>query len=312
MLSKLRSFRFQGLLFIFISGCTREFEAEQDHFQYTNIYDFYTRQSEITDPGKYAGLFDELPGDPVELAVIVQGLCVYEAYFSSRGLKIPRKQKGYENHNVEVLLRKILRLNQEPLSESRDIQEKIAVICSNYATLYCSMLRHKNIPARVRSGYSTYFFPGKFDNHYVCEYWDADEKRWIQADAQLDSLHMAYFKIDFDPFDLPRDKFICGGEAWFMVKEEGYDPSLFGLGGDNWEGGMQFVRPGVYSDFINLNKFEVHPWDMHPDWDQAGKLEVSFIDRIARTTLDDARFKERIKLYEEFGELRLPAGWKPK
>ena len=294
-----------------ISGCNRGFEPDSGHFQFEDIYHFYSKQSEITDPGNYAYLYEDLPEDPIALAKVVQGICIHEAFFSSRGIKPSGKQKGYENHRVEELLRKIHQLNQKPLTKERSSDEKLAVICSNYAALYCSMLRFKGIPCRVRSGYSSYFFPGKYDNHYVCEYWNAAEERWIMTDPQLDSFHMAYFKIDFDPFDIPEDKFINGGQAWFMVRQDGYDPDLFGLGGGGgWEGGMEFLRPGVFSDFITLNKFEVQPWDIHPVWDKPGTLPLSFIDGVARSTLDDIYFEDRILLYESHEVLKLPRNFK--
>jgi len=133
------------------------------------------------------------------------------------------------------------------------------------------------------------------------------------VDPQLDDRHMNYFKIDFNPHDLPRGKFICGGNAWLMCRNENYDPFLFGLGGGaTWDGGMDFVRPGVFSDLITLNKFEVQPWEIHLTWDDPSKLELDFIDSVAITTESDVYFKDRIALYKSFDFLRLPKNWKAK
>ena len=84
--------------------------------------------------------------------------------------------------------------------------------------MLCAFLRHKGIPARARCGFSTYFEPGKYVDHWVCEYWNAGEARWVQVDAQLDSLRSASSKPDFDPLDVPRDRFLVAGDVWQQIR----------------------------------------------------------------------------------------------
>jgi hypothetical protein len=49
-------------------------------------------------------------------------------------------------------------------------------------------LRAKGIPARGRCGFGAYFNPPFFEDHWVCEYWDADKERWILVDTQFDEV----------------------------------------------------------------------------------------------------------------------------
>ena len=39
-------------------------------------------------------------------------------------------------------------------------------------------VRAQGTPARARCGFGAYFGKGRFEDHWVCEYWDAAEERW--------------------------------------------------------------------------------------------------------------------------------------
>jgi transglutaminase-like putative cysteine protease len=49
--------------------------------------------------------------------------------------------------------------------------------CNSYALMLVSMLRANGVPARSRCGFGAYFNPPKFEDHWVCEYWNADRRR---------------------------------------------------------------------------------------------------------------------------------------
>jgi hypothetical protein len=55
------------------------------------LLDFYRRLGPMTDPGRYASLFDPLPHDVGELARIVQGLAIHEfaRYQDDERLRVP-------------------------------------------------------------------------------------------------------------------------------------------------------------------------------------------------------------------------------
>ena len=79
------------------------------------------------------------------------------------------------------------------------------------------MLREQGIPARSRCGFGAYFEPGKFIDHWVCEYWNAGDSRWKLVDPQMDAVQRNAFKLDFNPLDVPRNRFIIAGDAWQMA-----------------------------------------------------------------------------------------------
>lgn len=71
--------------------------------------------------------------------------------------------------------------------------------------------------------------PDHFEDHWVVEYWNRDQNRWVLVDAQLDELQRHVLKIDFDVLDVPRDQFIVGGAAWQMCRSGEQDADKFGI-----------------------------------------------------------------------------------
>jgi hypothetical protein len=170
------------------------------------------------------------------------------------------------------------------------------------------MLRHQGVPARARCGFGTYFLPDHYEDHWVCEYWNADESRWILVDPQLDDFQQKELKIQFDPLDVPRDQFVVGGQAWQMCRSGGADPEKFGI--FEWHG-MWFVRGNLVKDLASLNKVELLPWDgwglSDKDEQALALADMTLLDRIAQLTLaDDALFAEMQAIYESEEELRVP------
>jgi hypothetical protein len=174
-----------------------------------------------------------------------------------------------------------------------------------------AFLRHKRIPARARCGFSSYFQSGKYVDHWVCEYWNASESRWVQVDAQLDSLQVGVIKADFDPLDVPRDRFIVAGAAWQMIRDGRADADDFGIA-DMW--GAWFVRGDLALDVASLQKVELLPWEPFgiakapqstiPDTPEL----MALVDRAADLTAsgDDASISELLDLAASDARLHPP------
>jgi hypothetical protein len=160
-------------------------------------------------------------------------------------------------------------------------------------------LRHQGFPARARCGFGAYFIPDHFEDHWVAEYWNAEQQRWILVDAQLDALQCEALKIPFDPLDVPRDQFIVGGRAWQMCRSGRADPDSFGIFDMK---GMGFVRGDFIRDVAALNKVELLPWDC---WGIIEKPEenepddLKFLDILAELTSGDVPDFETVRnLYQ--------------
>jgi hypothetical protein len=145
------------------------------------------------------------------------------------------------------------------------------------------MLRHQAIAARVRCGFATYLSPGRYEDHWICEYWDAGERRWGRADAQLDALHRAYLGITFDSADIPQANFVTSDQAWHMARSGAAAADDFGHGNAN---GLWFLRVNVHRDLLALTNRHMSDWD---SWRHAtahskilGSANLANVDRLAR------------------------------
>jgi hypothetical protein len=114
---------------------------------------------------------------------------------------------------VARMLHEIERHNAKPLREPRAPAERMPCVCWHFSSFIAAILREQGVPARTRCGFGTHFSPGRFEDHWVAEYWNAAERRWVLVDAQLDDVQRRTFRVDFDPTDVPPDRFNLAADA---------------------------------------------------------------------------------------------------
>src|SRR5262249_23063596 len=140
-------------------------------------------------------------------------------------------------------------------------------VCRHFTLLLVAILRHKGYAARSRCGFGGYFEKGRYLDHWVGECWNAGEKRWVLVDAQLDDVQRRLVKIEVDPLDVPRDRFLVAGDAWSLCRAEVDDPDAFGIMDMK---GWWFIAGNVVRDIAALNRMEMLPWDVWGDMPQPG------------------------------------------
>jgi hypothetical protein len=276
------------------------------------ILDFYKVPGAMTSGGKHSGALQKLPDDPAALVAVVQGLAVHEyAPSDYYGFAVPQNRKG-ESHirSAEKMLDRIFDLDRRPLVVPREVEDRLVGVCHHFVVLLTAMLRAKGVPARARYGFGGYFNPGFFEDHSICEYWNAAESRWVLADPQFDEIWRQRLGINHDPLDVPRNRFFVAADAWAKCRAGEADASKFGIfrGGLR---GMWFIAGVLIRDLAALNKMEMLQWDSwgampRPDESISGD-QLAFFDRIAALTRDpDASFGEWRSLYETDDGLRVP------
>lgn len=274
---------------------------------------YYAQHGEVTQPGSFAPLFAPLPADFRALRDIVQGLVLHVFWAERYGVTPSEERKQELNYRaVERQLARLSELTAAPLTQALPPAGRLIGNCRDFSTLLCAMLRNRGIPARARCGFGTYFLPNHYEDHWVCEAWDSAEARWRLIDAQLDALQVSALHPDFDPLDVPRDRFIVGGQAWQMIRAGAASPDDFGVFDMH---GWAFVRGDLIRDFMALNKIELLPWDdwglMLPDPD-AAIIDVELMDEIAALTVGaDIQFAATRALYERETRLHPVPGWTP-
>jgi Transglutaminase-like superfamily len=274
--------------------------------------EYYASQSALSTPGRHAALFDALPSGPADLARTVQGLVIYEHVAESfYGCPLPAERRA-ESHirPLERIIEAILALDGRPLDVPRPPEKRLVGICRHFMLLAVAIFRHHGVPARGRGGFGAYFNPGTFEDHWVCEYWKADEGRWALLDAQFDEVFVRNLEIRHDVRDVPRRQFLTAPDAWRGCRRGEWDPDLFGIEFSRLRG-LWFVAGSLVRDLATLNGCEVLPWDVwgaQPVRDAALSAdELAFFDGIASLTADpDANFDALRQRYGEDPKLRLP------
>ncbi len=273
------------------------------------MQDFYATPGPITEPGNWGYLLDNLPTDVGELCRVVQGLVLHIFWADQYGVQLSEeRQEEVQLRFVQPQLERIVALDPRSLTEARPPSRRLVGNCRDFSVMLTTMLRHQGVPARARCGFGAYFEPGQFEDHWVAEYWNQGERRWVLVDAQLDALQHEVLGLMFDPLDVPRDQFIVGGKAWQICRNGEADPQAFGIADMH---GLWFVQGNFVRDVASLNKMELLPWDVwglmpYPDEDNSA-ADLAFLDELAELTAGDVPDFERVRrLYENDNRLRVP------
>lgn len=269
---------------------------------------YFAQYGKITNPGRYAHLYTDLPSNIPALVDIVQGLIVHVFWGERYGLNLSEERKAeVQLRTMERRLSRTLELDPNPLTTPRPNEKKIVGNCRDFSVTLASMLQSKGIPARPRCGFGAYFLPNHYEDHWVCEYRNHAENRWVLIDAQLDALQRNVLETSFDTLDVPRDQFIVGGAAWKMCRNGEANPDQFGIFDMN---GIDFVKGDFIRDVASLNKTELLPWDcwgmILTDYATLPPDDLSMLDRLADLTFGDVPNSDTVRqLYESDPRLRV-------
>jgi hypothetical protein len=278
-----------------------------------NPKDYYKSEGSMTAPGAHRAQLSALPKDLAELCEVVQGVLIHRdmaPFLYSLNLSKEQRDDGNIRPIAQMLTR-IHALDARPLTAAREPARRLPSVCRHFSLLLSSMLQEQGIPARPRCGFGAYFNQGKFEDHWVTEYWNDSEKRWILVDAQIDALQKKQFKPDFNTLDVPRDRFIIAGDAWQMCRAGRADPKNFGLSMIPGLQGMWFIAGNVVRDLASLNGMAMLPWDvwglMEMKDDALTDEKKALLDRVAQLTLaGDEAFAQVREIYESDERLRVP------
>jgi hypothetical protein len=277
-----------------------------------SLLEYYTATGKMTRGGGYATMLEALPRDVASLTRIVQGLALHEFVASGfYGVDVPEARRG-ESHirEVERMLERILAIDPAPLSVARPPEKRLVGVCHHFVLLLVAMMRAKGIPARARFGFGAYFNPGYFEDHSICEYWNASEARWILVDPQFDEIWRAKSGIDHDVLDVPRDRYLIPADAWTLCRTGKADPSKFGIFNGDLRG-LWFIAGNLIRDLSALNKMEMLQWDVWGAMPRTNQQlqddELAMFDQLAALTRDpDASFAELRERYDSDERLGVP------
>ncbi len=292
--------------------------------------DFYRQQSNISSAGRFNPLFDNLPTSIADLCKVVQNLLLHQFWIQDEknyGITARSLLNTGRNLNSEINLRSaeemlefLIRINDQPLTASREPQERVVGNCRDYALLLVSMLRHQGVPARMRSGVARYFYPKEremLEDHFICEFWNDVEDRWQRVDPQVDDVQREVLKTTLDMTDLPNSQFLDAGESYYELKSEKVKPERIGIFEFR---GWQYVHYKLVSDLACINSVEVLPWESWGIIDRIDNSNLSeddenLLEEITRVLAElrdhPDHFRQARELYSKNPDLRVPRDYEP-
>lgn len=229
-----------------------------------DIQKYYGRQSRFSDPGQFTSLYSIFPDDILALTQIIRGIIVHQhETLKYYGFDLPEGREIEPNTRyVENILGKLLEMDHSPLDVERVPEKRFIGLCRDFAILLASILRYKGIPARLRCGFANYFEKGKHLDHWLCEYFDAEQKRWILVDTEVDDLERRSYSIpdSFNNLDVSHEEYWVSSKAWRKCSEHPDTENDFGVTSIGVSGSW-FIRANMFRDLASLNKIELCPWD---------------------------------------------------
>ena len=271
---------------------------------------YYTQSGPLTDPGAHRAALLTVPGDVPAILAAVQGNLVHEALTHLYGFELAETQRETAHERAaDRILGRILEDDRRPLTEAREPKARFACTCRTFSLVTVAALRAHGFPARARCGFLHYDQDSAWHiDHWVAEYWDGE--RWILTDAQMDPIQTKDFKLDFDPVDVPRDRFIVAGQAWTAYRAGELDADKCGLPHIPGESGPWWIAANLVRDAAALANLELLPWDvwgrMPEPEDEIDADLTALLDDLAAVTADPDTAADVRARYEADDRIRVP------
>ena len=270
---------------------------------------YYTAPGPLTGAGVHCDALLALPSDIPATLAAVQGILVHQDLAGLYGFALPDERRETAHFRAaDRILERLLDEDPRSLAEAREPNCRLACTCRTFTLMAVAAMRAHGIPARARCGLGNYFpEKGWHLDHWVAEYWDGT--RWILADAQMDPVQVAAFALDFDPADVPRDRFVVGGQAWIAYRNGELDAEKCGLTIPG-EQGPWWIASNLIRDVASLANMELLPWDvwgvMPEPEDEITEEMTALFDELAAVTADPETAADVRSRYEADERLRVP------
>ncbi|MCB2172686.1 transglutaminase-like domain-containing protein [archaeon] len=275
---------------------------------HTEFYSTHSPMTYLPDTPMIKTLTEDLPETVPKIIETVQNSLIHVYWVERYGEKFKEDHSSVlSTRSAADILRQVYKQDPKNLQEKRKQSEKPIGNCRDFTVLSVAFMRENGIPARARCGFATYFSTPdmklKYIDHWVVEYWNTDEQRWIMVDSQLDEFQKETLKPGFNTLDMPHDRFITGGVGWQMCREEKADPETFGIFEMN---GMGFIRGDMIRDLAALVKTPLLPWDCWGIMLDEDIKDVELMDKVASVTQPATQNYNEIMELSEHPRLKVP------
>ena len=257
---------------------------------------YYIEQSSFTSPGIFQDLLKQFPDDVTDICH-----CLHHLFLHYNDIKLlntiidPVRFHEMNFRTAADIFQKMMSLNSSSILIKRVASHRVLGICRHTALIICSILRSRNIPARLRAGFVNYLIPGMYLDGYALQFFDATLKRWRSIDSRTSALLIKTYQLDipFNLTDLPCDRFITAAEAWVKCRQKEINPARFGSRDFR---AMPMIRNRLIQGLALLNKKEDLLWDV---WGAMLDDQMDFVllDDLAAILIDK---KSSLNHYQQF------------
>lgn len=274
-----------------------------------DILDFYKKTSMYTNYVGFYDYFKSLPDDLEELRKLIRNNIIHRVdlfkAFLTNDETITKHYPWYRNRcdddillTAPAMMAELFRQDKRGLINDRKVEDMIVVTCRYVSVLTASILKAKGYSVRVRSGFAPWIRKTEACDHWICQYYNNDEERWVDYD------------VDEEIHDDPSKKLIMAAEAWLDVRAGKKECNYFVHG--SCIKGLPMLARSVFFDFHALMNDEISYLffptyiDTNEEFFNLSTEELKEIDDLATLLLEpDKNFDEIKYLFRNDQKLRI-------
>lgn len=269
----------------------------------------YLKTSVYTYVGAYKEFVLSLPDDIPSIGMLVCDQITHPSmYFTEPSSYLEDtyfgKFSSYPKHRFKnedelyitavSMLAGILRFDETGFTKNRDVSKRITVSCRQASVLFSAILKAKGIPCRSRAGFMDFGDAGEsFLEHWVNEYWDFNENRWVLAD--VDGYYEYEQRFGYSQFDLPRRKFVTAPEAWLYLRRNTLDKKLDVFSPNLLEGVCEYLFMDFHALMNNEIFYSYQPLYLRGGIQGLSESELDELDYLAELLTDPDKNIEKIE-----------------
>lgn len=206
-----------------------------------------------------------------------------------------------------ALTAELFRLDERGFVKDRNLEHKLVVTCRYVSVLMSAILKAKGIPARCRAGFAPYFKEGVSMDHWINQYYNEKENRWITFDAD------GFYEeggMPLSQYDIPVHSFDWAAESYLSVrnKETGGEQYLYadGLGTCSLPALIRYL---IYDFHALMNQeltYSFLPAYLDGRLDKLTEKELQELDQLAEYMSEpDKYFDELCAIWKQERKFRI-------
>jgi hypothetical protein len=274
----------------------------------------YLETGTYTYAGNYKDYFQGLPDNVEELGKLICSQVIHRITLKEGNKNANRNQIYGDMNNfpwyrmrceddifltAAAMAAELFRLDQRGFIMDRPVENKIVVCCRNVSVLMTAILKAKGIPSRSRAGFAPYLKKGESRDHWINQYWDESQNRWITFDAD------AFWDEEdtgFNQYNIPEHKFDWAAETWLKIRNQYIDGSRFVYADAYGTNSLKAVVRYLFYDFHaimnNELTFSFQPCFIDNKFEKLEEEDFIEIDNLAKLLLQpDKNYKELLWIW---------------